>query len=99
MNTVGYVIYAVLVVFIGFMWVRFIAGWVMVFARSWSPRGVVLVFLEASFTTTDPPIKALDRVIPPLRLGNFALNLSFPIVFICAYVLKSLTTNYLINSS
>ena len=99
MNAVGYVIYAVLVVFIGFMWVRFIAGWVMVFARSWSPQGVVLVVLEAVYSFTDPPIKALDRVIPPLRIGNFVLNLSFLIVFVSAYVLKDLTTAYLIDNS
>ncbi len=54
----------------------------MVFARSWSPRGPLLVFLEGAYTTTDPPIRAIDRFIPPLRIGNFALNLSFLIVFL-----------------
>ena len=90
MNVVGQIIYAVLGVFIGCMWIRFIVDWVQVFARSWSPRGVLLVILEVVYSVTDPPIKALRRVIPPLRLGNFALDLSFLIVFIGAYVLFSI---------
>jgi YggT family protein len=39
------------------------------------------------YSTTDPPIKALRRVIPPLRIGSVALDLSFLIVMIAAYVL------------
>ena len=40
---------------------------------------------------TDPPIKALRRFIPPLRIGNFALDLSFIIVLVAAYILLSVT--------
>ncbi len=73
--------------FIALLWIRFIVDWVQVFARSWSPRGVLLVILEVVYSVTDPPIKALRRVIPPLRIGNFALDLSFLIVLVAAYVL------------
>ncbi|WP_232675824.1 YggT family protein [Nocardioides sp. R-C-SC26] len=97
MNTVGLIVYVALTVFIAFMWVRFIVDWVQVFARAWSPRGPLLVALEGVYSTTDPPIKALRRVIPPLRLGNFALDLSFLIVFIGAYVLLRLTQVYLMG--
>ena len=58
-----------------------------VFARSWSPAGPLLVLLEIVYSITDPPIKALRRVIPPLRLGSVALDLSFLIVLIAAYLL------------
>ena len=51
------------------------------------PGGPVLVLLEVVYSVTDPPIKALRRVIPPLRLGGVALDLSFIIVIIAAYVL------------
>jgi YggT family protein len=60
---------------------------VQVFARSWTPRGALLVCLEAVYSVTDPPIKALRRVIPPLRIGNFALDLSMLLVFVGAYIL------------
>jgi len=97
LNVVGLVIHVVLTVFIAFMWVRFIVDWVQVFARSWSPRGVLLVGLEGVYTATDPPLKAFRRVIPPLRLGNFALDLSFLIVFIGAYVLLRINDVYLLD--
>ncbi len=87
MHVVGQVIEGLLWFFIAFMWVRFVTEWVQVFARSWSPRGVLLVCLEAVYSVTDPPIKALRRVIPPLRIGNFALDLSMLLVFVGAYIL------------
>ena len=90
MTVVGVVIEYVLWFFIAFMWVRFVTEWVQVFARSWSPRGVLLVALEGVYSVTDPPIKALRRVIPPLRIGNFALDLSMLLVFVGAYILLRL---------
>ena len=48
----------------------------------------LLVLLEGVYSVTDPPIKALRRVVPPLRLGNFALDLSFILVMISAYLLR-----------
>jgi YggT family protein len=87
MQIVGSIIHVLLFSFIALLWIRFIVDWVQVFARSWSPRGVLLVILEVVYSVTDPPIKALRRVIPPLRIGNFALDLSFLIVLVAAYVL------------
>ncbi len=87
MLIVGSIIHVLLFTFIALLWIRFIVDWVQVFARSWSPHGVLLVILEVVYSVTDPPIKALRRVIPPLRIGNFALDLSFLIVLVAAYVL------------
>jgi YggT family protein len=84
------VVVVLLWAFIGLLWVRFVVDWVQVFARSWVPKGVLLVALEVVYSITDPPIKALRRVIPPLRLGSIALDLSFLIVLLAAYVLLRL---------
>jgi YggT family protein len=86
-HAVGSVIEIVLWVFIALLWVRFVVDWVQIFARSWVPSGVMLVLLEGVYSATDPPIKALRRVIPPLRIGSVSLDLSFLIVMIAAYVL------------
>jgi YggT family protein len=83
----GQVIEGLLWFFIAMLWVRFVVDWVQVFARAWTPRGPLLVLLEAVYSVTDPPIKALRRVIPPLRIGSISLDLSFLIVMISAYVL------------
>ena len=90
MHTVGQVTHAILWVFIALLWVRFVVDWVQVFARSWSPSGVLLVILEFVYSVTDPPIKALRRVVPPLRIGTFSLDLSFLLVMISAYVLLAI---------
>ena len=87
MLIVGLILYYLVFAFIALLWIRFIVDWVQVFAKSWSPHGVLLVILEFVYSMTDPPIKALRRVIPPLRIGNFALDLSFLIVLVAAYVL------------
>ncbi len=73
--------------FLALLFVRFIVDWVQVFARSWTPSGVILVLLEIVYTITDPPILFFRRFIPPLRLGSVALDLSFMIVLIICYLL------------
>ncbi|UUZ59642.1 YggT family protein [Nocardioides sp. B-3] len=55
--------------------------------------------LEVVYSVTDPPIKALRRVIPPLRIGNFTLDLSFLIVMVAAYLLLRVIAMTLINST
>ena len=91
MSVVWQVVHGLLWIFIILLWVRFVFDWVLVFARSWSPRGALLVLLEVVYSVTDPPIKALRRFIPPLRIGNFALDLSFLLVLVAAYILLSVT--------
>ena len=87
MEVAGGLIEGLLWFFIALLWIRFVVDWVQIFARSWTPRGVLLVALEGVYSITDPPIKALRRVIPPLRIGSISLDLSFLIVMIGAYVL------------
>ena len=87
MYVVGQVLHGLLWIFIALLWIRFIVDWVQVFARSWTPSGPLLVVLEVVYSVTDPPIKALRRVIPPLRLGSIAIDLSFIIVLVAAYLL------------
>jgi YggT family protein len=66
---------------------RMILSWIQVYARSWSPRGVLLVIAEAVYSLTDPPLRFLRRYIPSVRLGNVALDLSFILLFLVVYVL------------
>lgn len=96
MHTIGAIIEVILWVFLGLMWIRFIVDWVQVFARSWEPRGALLVVLEGVYSATDPPIKAMRKVIPPLRIGTVALDLSFLIVMLAAYILLQIDVRYLL---
>ncbi len=96
MSIVGQVIEGLLYFFIAMLWARFVVDWVQVFARSWSPSGPLLVLLEIVYSITDPPIKALRRFIPPLRIGSVALDLSFIIVLVVAYILLSVNRSILL---
>jgi len=71
--------------------IRLILDWIQVFARDWRPSGVVLILAEVVYSITDPPIKALRRVLPSLRLGSIAIDLSFLVVFLaCSILLRVL---------
>lgn len=69
---------------------RLILDWIQVFAREWRPRGVVLVIAEAIYSLTDPPLKALRRVIPPLRIGSVAIDLAFLILIVGVSLLRGI---------
>jgi len=80
-------VYFVLFLFLILLIARLVFDYVMMFARSWRPTGVVAVGLEVVYSVTDPPLKALRRVIPPLRLGNFSIDLGFMVLLFVVYIL------------
>jgi YggT family protein len=88
-------IYAALSIFILVMWVRLILDFVVSFNRGWRPSGVGLVFAEVVFTITDPPIKLVRRVIPPVRFGGVALDFAWTIVMLVAIVLSYIASGLL----
>lgn len=74
--------------FIMVMWGRFIVDLIPMFSRGWRPRGFLLVISEIIFTITDPPIKAVRRLVPPLRTSGAAIDFSWSIVLIAAIILS-----------
>jgi|SRR6187431_1723835 len=71
----------VLFLFMLFLLARVVLSLVIAVARDWHPKGAGLVATEAVFTVTDPPLKALRRLIPPIRIGQVSLDLAFLILF------------------
>lgn len=80
----------ILTVYIGVLWVRFILDWVRVFNPRLRPRGVLLLLFEIVYTLTDPPIKFFRRVLPPIRLGQVALDLGWMLTMIVCWILLAL---------
>ena len=91
------IISAVLLVFLLLLFARFIVDWVMVLARSWRPAGLVAAGLEVVYSTTDPPLKAVRKVIPPLNLGSIRLDLGFMVLLIAVLILRRITTSLAIT--
>ena len=69
---------------------RLVLDYIQMFARSWRPQGPVLVIAEVIYTATDPPLRALRKIIPPLRLGSINLDLSFLVLLILIQVMISI---------
>ena len=87
MGVVADVVYFVLLVFLLLLIFRLIIEYVFLLARSYRPAGLVAAALELAYSVTDPPLKALRRVIPPLRIGQVSLDLGFIILFIVVRIL------------
>ena len=90
MTIVGKVLLFALQIFFWLMLIRLVFDWVQVFARSWAPKGPVLVLLEIVYSVTDPPIMFIRRFVPPLRIGSVAIDTSFLIVLVIVYLLQAL---------
>ena len=90
MYLVGSILYFILNIFLGLLFIRLVVDWVQVFARSWTPKGPILFVLEVVYSITDPPIMFIRRFVPPLRIGSVALDTSFLIVLVLVYLLRIL---------
>ncbi|WP_424214195.1 YggT family protein [Streptomyces sp. BI20] len=88
------VVYIALMCFLIVLIFRLVMDYVFQFARSWEPGKAMVVVLEATYTVTDPPLKLLRRMIPPLRLGGVALDLSFFVLMIIVYILISVVSKF-----
>lgn len=62
--------------------VRVAFDWIRVLAPRWVPPGPVLWLADWVYKLTDPPIIFLRKYIPPLRLGNVALDVGFVVLFV-----------------
>jgi YggT family protein len=80
---VGYALYLYIVIILA----RVVVEATRQFARSWRPVGVTAVGLELVYVATDPPIKALRRLVPPLRIGGVSLDLSVLILLLAILAL------------
>ena len=50
--------------------------------------------MEVVWSVTDPPLKALRRVIPPLRIGNVSLDLASLVLLVILFVLMDGPTRF-----
>ena len=87
-------LYLFLLVLLG----RFIMGYVLQFGRRWQPGRGAAAAMEVLWSVTDPPLKALRRVIPPLRLGTVSLDLSSLVLLVILFVLMDFVVRPLITS-
>ena len=84
------VLWLYLLVLIG----RLVFDIVQMLARDWQPKGFLLIVAEIIYTLTDPPLRALRKVIPPLRLGQIQFDLAFLVLFIGLQVIIAIVARF-----
>nr|WP_221247492.1 YggT family protein [Gordonia humi] len=92
-----WILYFVLFVYTLLLLGRLVLEMVQSFARRWHPRGASVIAIEIVFTTTDPPVKFLRRVVPPLNLGAVRLDLSLLIVLIVVTIGMQITQAFAVS--
>jgi YggT family protein len=88
-SVLGRVLSDIVLVYILILIARAILETVMSVSRTFRPTGGAALVFEFVFTVTDPPLKALRRLIPPLRLGNAAIDIAFLVLIIALSVIRS----------
>ena len=83
------IVYTGLLVFLLLLVFRLVMDYVFMLARSFRPQGLFAMALELAYSATDPPLKAIRRVLPPLRIGTVSLDLGFFVVFVVTSILMS----------
>ena len=88
-STIASIVYYLLLIYFFVLWARLVLDLVRMFNRSWRPAGGLLVVAEVVFSVTDPPIRAVRRVLPPVRMGSVPLDFAFTVLMLVVIILMS----------
>nr|WP_202032187.1 MULTISPECIES: YggT family protein [Corynebacterium] len=79
--------------------VRIIIEMVQAFSKQFDPPHWFIMVAEPIFRMTDPPVNALRKLIPPLRLGGsgVGLDVSVIVLFFILMLIQMLIGAVLIN--
>ena len=92
------ILYLIVYLFFLVLLARFVLSAVLQYGRRWQPGRGAAAGLETVWTVTDPPLKALRRVIPPLRIGNVSLDLASLVLLVILFVLMKFVLANLIQT-
>ncbi|GGJ85670.1 YggT family protein [Pilimelia anulata] len=90
LSIVSQVSYLVVYIFLLVLLTRFVLEAVLQYGRRWQPGRGAAAGMEAVWSVTDPPLRALRRVIPPLRVGTVSFDLASLVLLVILFVLMSL---------
>jgi YggT family protein len=90
------ILYLLVYLFFLVLLARFVLGAVLQYGRRWQPGRRASAGLETVWSVTDPPLKALRRVIPPLRIGTVSIDLASLVLLVILFVLMEFVLRRLI---
>lgn len=91
-------LYLIVYLFLIVLLARFVLSAVLQYGRRWQPGRGASAGLESVWSVTDPPLKALRRVIPPLRIGTVSIDLASLVLLVILFVLMRFVLDPLIRN-
>ncbi|GAB3697675.1 YggT family protein [Mariniluteicoccus flavus] len=98
MQLIGAIIDFALLFYMFVLIARMVLSWVPMFSPGWEPRGPMLIVAEAVYSLTDPPLRALRKVIPPVRIGQAMLDVGFMVLWVAILVLRTINRRIFFSS-
>ncbi len=95
-SEIGIILYALIRLFSFALIIRIIVEMVASFSRNFRPPRWFTLVAEPLFAVTDPPVKGLRKIIPPLRLGNVSLDVSIIVLFLLLGFLSTVVVRTLV---
>lgn len=95
----GAIIYALVGLYSLLVIVRIVIEMVQAFSKQFDPPHWFIMVAEPIFRMTDPPVNALRKLIPPLKLGGsgVGLDVSVIVLFFILMLIQMLIGAVLIN--
>lgn len=89
-NALGSILILAVSLYSWILLARIVIEMIQSFSRQFNPPRWFMMVAEVLFVLTDPPVKALRKVIPPLQLGGIALDVSVIVLFLLLAILLRL---------
>lgn len=93
MGLIALVVYWLLEVYFFVLIGRFVVDLVLSLNGGWRPKGLLVVLVESIYTITDPPLKAIRKVVPALRLGPVQIDLAWTVLFVAVVFAQRLVAS------
>ena len=82
----------VLLAFFLMLVARFVLSLIVMFAPQWHPKGPLLLLFELIYSVTDPFLRPLRRILPPIGAGGIRIDLSMLMLFVLVSVTMSINS-------
>ncbi|MDX6265211.1 MULTISPECIES: YggT family protein [Kribbella] len=82
----------VLLAFFLMLVARFVLSLIVMFAPQWHPKGPLLLLFELIYSVTDPFLRPLRRILPPIGAGGIRVDLSMLMLFVLVSLAMSINS-------
>lgn len=76
---------------------RIVIEMIQSFSRSWRPGRVFSIVGEVIFVITDPPVKLVRKLIPPMPMGAVQLDVSVLVLFFVLMILRIVLQGFILQ--